>query len=127
VKHLAEGLASLVSQIQTLSELRAAGSVDSADVFNVGVDAGSKRCAHGEGADSAGCPNASDAKGVDDKEFEANGEQHGCGGNGKNADRRVVGAGSGDELDHNEEPADGQVPVEPVKLSRLATYKTMSE
>lgn len=47
VQHHAEALAGLVSEIQSLTELSATRSVNSANVFNVCIDAGSERCALG--------------------------------------------------------------------------------
>jgi len=41
------------------------------------------------------------------------------GGHGKDANWRVVGTCTSNKLNHDEEPADGQVPVEPVEIPSL--------
>jgi len=92
VQHLAEGLARLVAQVQALAELGASGTVDSANVLDVCVDAGAERGALGQGRDAAGRGDLHDAEDVDDDELDADGEQHGGGGHGEDADGRVVGA-----------------------------------
>jgi hypothetical protein len=124
VQHLSERLAGLVPQIQPLPELGATATVDSTDVFDVGVDARAELGAHGKRRDAAGGANAGEAEDVDEEELDTDGEEHGGGGDGENADGRVVRAGAGDELDHDEEPADGEIPVEPVELpASLATVQ----
>lgn len=138
MQHLAEGLARLVSQVQALAELGASGSVNSADVFDVCVDARAQRGALGQGRDAAGGGDLHDAEDVDDDELDADGEQHGRGRHGEDADRRVVGACAAvgcqsrapsdggmdvrNQLNHDEEPADGEIPVEPVELSSVSAW-----
>jgi hypothetical protein len=54
VKHLAEILAGLVPEVQTLTKLGTTRSVDGADILNVCVDAGAKRRALRQRRDAAG-------------------------------------------------------------------------
>jgi hypothetical protein len=91
VQHLAERLARLVPQVQALSELRAAGAVDGANVFDVRVDAGAERRALGERGDATRRGDFHDAQDVDDDELYADGEEHGGRGHGEDANGRVVG------------------------------------
>jgi len=53
VEHFTECLAGLVSKVQSLTELGAAGSVHCTDVLDVGVDAGTKRGTLWQGRDTA--------------------------------------------------------------------------
>jgi hypothetical protein len=94
VQHFAEVLAGLVPEVQPLAELSAAGSVHSADVLNVSVDAGAERRTLGQRGDTAGRGDLHDAQYVYDEEFETNGEQHRRRGHGEQADGRVLGTGA---------------------------------
>jgi hypothetical protein len=116
MEHLAEGLASLISQVQSLTELCSSRPIDSANVFNVGVDTRSKGSAHGQRRDATGRRYAGNAKNVDQQQFTTDSEEHSSGGDSENADRWVVRAGSSNQLDHNEEPTNRKIPVEPVEL-----------
>ena len=120
MQHLSERLASLVPQVQALAELCASAAVDSADVFDIRIYAWSEERALGQRGDAAWSAVPEDAEDVDEEELDADGEEHGGGGDGEHADGWVARAGAGDELDHDEEPADGEVPVEPVELRNVS-------
>jgi hypothetical protein len=94
VQHLAERLARLVTQIQALAELGAAGAVDGANVLNVGVDAGAEGRALGKRGDTARGGNLHDAQNVHDDELDTDGEEHRGRGHGEDTDWRVVGTGA---------------------------------
>ena len=121
MQHLTERLARLVPEVQPLAELGPAAAVHGADVLDVRVDAGAKQRALRQRRDAAGRADTRQAQDVDEEELDADGEEHGGGGDGEHADGRVVRTRAGDELDHDEEPADGEVPVEPVELWTVST------
>lgn len=116
MQHLPERLASLVPEVQPLAELSTTASIDGADVLDVCVYSWTEQRALRQRGDAAGGADAGQAEDVDEEEFDTDGEEHGGGGDGEHADGGVVRTGAGDELDHDEEPADGEVPVEPVEL-----------
>lgn len=116
MQHLSERFAGLIPQVKSLPELCATASIDGANVFDVGVDTGTELGALGKGGDTAGGTPTEHTQDIDDEKLDTDGEEHGGGWDSKDADGRVVRAGTGDELDHDEKPADGEIPVEPVKL-----------
>jgi hypothetical protein len=137
VQHLTESLAGLVSQVQPLAELRASRSVNSANVLDVCVDSRAERRALGQRRDTAGCGNLHDAENIDYDELHTNGEQHGRRRHREHTDGWVVGTGAAtmslawvavkgeeknvrNQFDHNKEPSNGEVPVEPIELSIIS-------
>jgi hypothetical protein len=133
VKHFTELLASLISQIESLSELGSTGSVNGANVFHICVDSRTERGTHGKGGNSARCRDLEVAEEIDKEEFAPNSEGHGRGRHSEKTNRRVVWTGAAgdmlaevgekmergyvhDEFDHDEEPSDREIPVEPIKL-----------
>lgn len=126
VQHLAESLACLVAQIEPLSELGAAGSIDGANVLNVRVDTGSQGSTLGQRRDSAWRRDTTDAEDVESQELETNSEQHSRCWHGKDTDWWVVGTCAGNQFNHDKEPSKGQIPVKPIKLrsvSRISAYQ----
>lgn len=98
MQHLPKDLASLIPQVQSLSELRSARSVDGANVLDVCVYPGTERRPLGKGGDAAWGGDLEKAKNVYEEEFAAYGEAHGGGGDGEEADGRIAGACSTEEL-----------------------------
>jgi hypothetical protein len=98
VKHLAELLASLISQIESLSELGSTGSVNSANVFYIGVDSRTERGTHRKGGNSARCRDLEVAEEIDEEEFTPNGEGHGRGRHSEKTNGRVVRTGAAGDM-----------------------------
>lgn len=126
MQHLAERLAGLVPQVQALAELCASASVNGTDILNVRVYTRSEERALRQRGNAARSAIAEEAEDVDEEELYTDGEEHGRGGNGEDADGRVARTGSCDELDHDEEPADGEIPVEPVELQGVSIMRAQS-
>jgi len=116
VKHLAEGFAGLVAEVQSLAELGATRAVHSADVLDVGVDSRSEGSADGERRNPARGWDTPDAEDIDQEKFHADGEDHGGCGNGQQSDGWVMGTCAGNQFDHDKEPSNREIPVKPIQI-----------
>lgn len=116
MQHAPKRLTRHIAQVEALAELGATRAIDAAYVFDEAVDARAERGAGGDRGDADGGGDAEEAHGVDDDEFEAEGEDHAWDWHGEEADGGLLWDGADDEFDHNGDPGEGEVPVEPVEL-----------
>ncbi|KFY91627.1 hypothetical protein V500_04569 [Pseudogymnoascus sp. VKM F-4518 (FW-2643)] len=116
MQHAPKWLTCHIAQIEALAELGAARAIDAAYVFDEAVDARAERGTGGNRGDADGGGDAEEAHGVDDDEFEAEGEDHAWDWHGEEADGGLLWDGSDDEFNHNGDPGEREVPVKPVKL-----------